>query len=131
MPIKFADIIVQNNRENSVLTSAFYHLMNSSDIDFSVDKILENGSETISEVANVKYIIRNASSSPISIANLNNNDIVRYNGLNWEIHKSVGNSETTFGIIYDKRTESFYQYDSTNGWKPLLRSGKIDGGTFS
>jgi hypothetical protein len=62
---------------------------------------------------------------------LADNDVVRHNGTEWQIFKSVGNSETNYGIVYDKRTQLFYQYDSSNGWKPLLRSGKIDGGTFS
>ena len=131
MAIKIGDTLEPANRENTVMTSDYFFVVDGADINFAVDKILENASETISATVNTKYIVRSTSSSPISIANLANNDVVRHNGTEWQIFKSVGNSETNYGIIYDKRTQLFYQYDPTNGWKPLLRSGKIDGGTFS
>jgi hypothetical protein len=131
MAIRIGDTLEPANRENTVLTSDYFYVVDGSDINFAVEKILENSGESISATVNTKYIVRTVSSSPISLANLADNDVVRHNGTEWQIFKSVGNSETNYGIVYDKRTQLFYQYDSTNGWKPLLRSGKIDGGTFS
>ena len=131
MAIRIGDTIEQSNRENTVGTSDYFYVVDGSDVNFAVEKILENSGESVSAVVNYKYVVKNASSSPISPPNLSNNDIVRYNGNDWEVFKKVSNSETNFGIIYDKRTQLFYQYDSSNGWKSLLRSGKIDGGTFS
>jgi hypothetical protein len=130
MAIRIGDTIEQSNRENTVRTSDYFYVMDGSDINFAVEKILENSGETISATVNTKYIVRNVSSSPISLPNLANNDVVRYNGNEWQIFKSVGNPETDYGIVYDKRTQLFYQYDASNGWKSILRSGKIDGGTF-
>ena len=131
MAIRIGDTIEQSNRENTVRTSDYFYVMDGSDINFAVEKILENSGESISATVNTKYIVRTISSSPIALPNLADNDVVRHNGTEWQIFKSVGNSETNYGIVYDKRTQLFYQYDSSNGWKPLLRSGKIDGGTFS
>jgi hypothetical protein len=131
MAIRIGDTLEPANRENTVLTSDYFYVVDGSDINFAVEKILENSGESISATVNTKYIVRTVSSSPISLPNLADNDVVRHNGTEWQIFKSVGNSETNYGIVYDKRTQLFYQYDSSNGWKPLLRSGKIDGGTFS
>ena len=131
MALRIGDNIEQSNRENTVGVSDYFYLMDGSDVNFAVEKILENGSESVETVVNYKYVVKNALSSPISPPDLGNNDIVRYNGNEWEIFKDVSNTKTNFGIIYDKRTQLFYQYDSTNGWKSLIRSGKIDGGTFS
>jgi hypothetical protein len=131
MAIRIGDTIEQSNRENTIGTSDYFYVVDGSDVNFAVEKILENSGETVSAVVNNKYVVRNASSSPISPPSLSDNDIVRYNGTGWEVFKKVSNAETNFGIIYDKRTQLFYQYDSSNGWKSLLRSGKIDGGTFS
>jgi hypothetical protein len=131
MPIRVAATVMPLNRDENVRSSDFFYTINTSDIDLSIDAILANASETISSTLNTKYIILNTASSPISVPNLANNDIVIHDGNDWVLHKSVGNTETNFGLVFDKRTQLFYQYDSTNGWKPLLRSGKIDGGTFS
>ena len=131
MSIRLGDSIEQSGRENTVGLSDYFYIMDGSDVNFAVEKILESAGETVETITNYKYVVKNAASSPISPEGLGNNDIVRYNGNVWEIFKDVSNAKTNFGIIYDKRTQLFYQYDSTNGWKSLIRSGKIDGGTFS
>lgn len=133
MAVKVADNFQQSNRPNLLFTSDWYYLMDASDIDIGVEAILENSGESLVETVNTKYIVRYANNKPAGLASLTaleNNDIVRYTGTSWEIHKDVTNTETNFGIVFDKRTKLFYQYDPTNGWKSLLRSGKIDGGTF-
>lgn len=135
MPIQVSERIEQVNRGTRLDDDNFYYAVNGSDIDFSVNGIIEDVNDTVGlEVAlDVKYIIRNASSTPIATpgVSLNNNDIIAYNGSSWVLHKRVSNAETSFGIVYDRRTKLVYQYDATNGWLPLLRkNGTIDGGTF-
>ena len=131
MPITVADRIESVNRQSNVGTSDFFHTMNTSDIDFSVQAILTGG-ETVVEVYGNKYIIKNINNSPISPLNADSGDIVIYNGTEWVIYKSVQNQETNFGLVYDKNTKLFYQYDATNGWVALYvrKNGTIDGGTF-
>ena len=132
MAIRLGDRIEQSGRENTVGLSDYFYLMDGADVNFAVESILEAAGDPVQNEVNNKYIVRNANNTPISPAGLGNNDIIRYigNGV-WEIFKDVSNTKTNFGIVYDKKTELFYQYDSTNGWKSLIRSGKIDGGTFT
>jgi hypothetical protein len=131
MALRLGDKIEQANRENTVGLSDYFYLIDGADVNFAVESILEAEGDPVQTEVNNKYIVRNAASSPISPQGLGNNDIVRYNGNDWEIFKDVSNTKTDFGIIYDKKTKLFYQYDSINGWKSLIRSGKIDGGTFT
>ena len=132
MPITVADRIESVNRQSNVRTSDFFHTMNTSDIDFSVQAILTSGGDAVVEVYGNKYIIKNHQSTPITPPNLGSGDIVIYNGTEWVIYKSVQNEETNFGLVYDKNTKLFYQYDATNGWVALYvrKNGTIDGGTF-
>jgi hypothetical protein len=136
MPIQVSDRIEQQNRGTRLDDDNFYYTMNGSDIDFSVNAIIEDVNDTVGLVValDVKYIIRNASSTPIATPGVDvaNNDIIAYNGSNWVLHKRVSNAETSFGIVYDKRTKLVYQYDAIAlAWLPLLqKNGTIDGGTF-
>ena len=132
MPITVADRIEQTNRQSNVTTSDFFHTMNTSDIDFSVQAILTSSEDAVVEVYGNKYIIKNINNSPISPPNTYSGDIVIYNGTEWVLYKSVQNQETNFGLVYDKNTKLFYQYDATNGWVALYvrKNGTIDGGTF-
>lgn len=134
MAVKIADNIEQYNRDALALSSAFFYLMYGSDVDIGVEAILTARSDTVDATPYNKYIVTDQSNRPPaldSVANLENNDIVMYNGNAWEIHKDVTNSKTNYGLVYNKQTKLIYQYDPTNGWKSLLRSGKIDGGTFT
>jgi hypothetical protein len=131
MAIRLGDKIEQSNRENTVGLSDYFYLVDGVDVNFAVESIIEAEGDPVQTEVNNKYIVRNAASSPISPQGLGNNDIVRYNGNDWEIFKDVSNTKTDFWIVYDKKTKLFYQYDSINGWKSLIRSGKIDGGTFT
>jgi len=133
MPIQVADRIEQTNRSTRLEDANFYYSVNGSDIDFSVDGILESNVDSYEQVTDKKYIIRNSASIPMPTPGIsvNNNDILAYDGSSWVLHKRVSNAETNFGIVYDKRTKLVYQYDATNGWLPLLqKNGTIDGGTF-
>ena len=132
MPITVADRIESVNRESNVRTSDFFHTMNTSDIDFSVQAILTSNLDTVVATYGNKYIIKNTGNSPISPQYAGSGDIAIYNGTEWVVYKSVQNQETNFGLVYDKNTKLFYQYDATNGWVALYvrKNGTIDGGTF-
>ena len=132
MPITVADRIESVNRQNNVRTSDFFHTMNTSDIDFSVQAILTSSGDAVVEVYGNKYIIKTIGNSPLTPPNADSGDIVIYNGTEWVVYKSVQNQETNFGLVYDKNTKLFYQYDATNGWVALYvrKNGTIDGGTF-
>lgn len=132
MPITVADRIEQTNRQSNVRTSDFFHTMNTSDIDFSVQAILTSSVDLVVEVYGNKYIIKSIGNSPLTPPDAGSGDIVIYNGTEWVVYKSVQNQETNFGLVYDKKTKLFYQYDATNGWVALYvrKNGAIDGGTF-
>ena len=138
MGISMGDIIEPANRKNTIFTADYFHVIAGADIDFAVEKILESSGDSVVSEVDKKYIVRNSESCPTAlntslapgVTGLSHGDMVRYNGNEWEIFKDVSNSETNYGIVYDKNTKLFYQYDAINQWKPLLRSGKIDGGTF-
>lgn len=132
MPITVADRIESVNRQSNVRTSDFFHTMDTSDIDFSVQAILTSNLDTVVATYGNKYIIKNTNTSPISPLNASNGDIAIYDGTEWVVYKSVQNQETNFGLVYDKNTKLFYQYDATNGWVALYvrKNGTIDGGTF-
>ena len=130
MAIRVGDVLEQSNRKNTVSTSDFFYLMGVSDIDFSVDKILESGDTNIVTTLGTKYVILDRGTNNITPLGLEDNDIVKYDGNEWIIYKDVSNPETNFGIIYDKETKLFYQYDPSEGWLVMLKSGQIDGGTF-
>lgn len=136
MPISFQADIEQQNRANNVTTSAFFYLMDLSNVELEVNKIIENVEEIAEPIIGIKYIIRDKDNRPPAFQSLQSilgsGDIVKYGfSGQWEIYKDVSNSKTDNGLVYDKRTKKYYQYDSVNGWKPILRSGAIDGGTFS
>ena len=132
MPITVADRIESVNRQSNVGTSDFFHTMNTSDIDFSVQAILTTKTDSYVATYGNKYIIKNIDDSDITPQYADSGDIVIYNGTDWVVYKSVKNTETNFGLVYDKNTKLFYQYDATNGWVALYvrKNGTIDGGTF-
>jgi hypothetical protein len=68
-------------------------------------------------------------SSFASPEGLANNDIVMWNGINWEIYMDVSNPEMNNSIVYDKRTQKFYQYTPSSGWVAIV-AGDINGGTY-
>lgn len=130
MAIRVGDNLEQSNRQNTLFTSDFFYIMDSSDINFAIEKFLESGDNNYIESVGNKYVILEAGENNITPEGLGDNDIVKYDGNEWVIFKDVSNPETNFGIIYDKETKLFYQYDPTEGWIPILKSGQIDGGTF-
>lgn len=136
-----ANLEQQGRRGNVTIPGSFFYLTDISDVDISVEKIINDSGDPIEQILNYKYIILDVNNMPPSLLGLSgtigNGDIVRFiydsstNLYGWELYKDVSNSKTDNGLVYDKRTKKYYQYDSVNGWKPILRSGAIDGGTFS
>jgi len=73
--------------------------------------------------------------STLTPANTSVNDVIRYTGYpspdEWELYLDVSNSETNYGIVFDRDRKLFLQYNSDEQqWVPMLKSGMIDGGTF-
>jgi hypothetical protein len=125
--------LIQEARSDRVTSNdTFYHLIHSVDVDHSVDLINDGVADAIPpEIYGRKAIIKNYSSSQISPFGLGDNDIVMWNGSKWEIYMDVSTSEMNNAVIYDKRTQRFYQYTPANGWSPII-DGKsvVDGGTY-
>jgi hypothetical protein len=61
MQIEVADRIEQGNRGGRLENSNFYYSVNGSDIDFSVDGILESNTDSYDQATDKKYIIRSRS----------------------------------------------------------------------
>lgn len=135
MPIEFSSDLRQIDRVNSATNSNFFHLINGEDIDFSVQKIMITGSTLPSPLIPGSKFLRGhgGSFSPHTLpATSGTWDILRWNGLAFETYLYVQNPETNFGLIYNREDGKWYQFvDTTEGWKPIIRSGKIDGGTWS
>lgn len=131
MPIKFTDTLQQANRQANVSTDAFFHLVSSVDVDFSVEKIiLPNESTGISSTNRTKYVVLEPFNA-LSVAGAEDGDIVIYLDNAWQVYVDVSNPETGNPIIYDKRTEKFYHHTTSNGWVPIINSKSVmDGGTF-
>ena len=118
MAITVISNIVPKNREANISNDAFFYVMDSSNIDFTVDGIQEDNTLIPSSIVNRKYIIKNISSLSIdfgSISGLQNNDIVRYNGSSFELYLDVSNSKTNGGtIVYNKSDTKNYVYNGTD-----------------
>jgi hypothetical protein len=131
MPINFTDKIEQANRTNNVSTDAFFHLMASVDVDFTVEKILlpTDGPGQVTQAEGKKYVVI-APFNALTVPGSADGDIVIYQDGNWSVYVDVSNPETAYPIIYDKRTEKFYHRTSTE-WVPIINSkSSLDGGTF-
>ena len=125
-------LIQDDRKDRATSQSNFFHLIHSVDIDHTVDLINDGYSDVIPpQQYGRKAIVKNAASSLISVDGLGNNDMVMWNGVEWEIYMDVSNSLTNNTVIYDKRTQKFYQYTPANGWSAII-DGKsvVDGGTY-
>lgn len=134
MAIELASTLRQLGRNGNVSTSAYFPLVESQDVNFSVEKVMVTGSSLTSPLATgQKYII--GAGSSLTPPNADTNDIVRYTGYpspnEWELYLDVSNTETNYGIVFDRERKLFLQYSSDEQqWIPMLKSGMIDGGTF-
>lgn len=134
MAIELASTLRQLGRKGNVSTSAYFPLVESQDVNFAIEKIMKSGSALNSPLATgQKYIIGVA--SPLAVEGADINDVVRYTGYpspnEWEVYLDVSNTETNYGIVFDRERKLFLQYNSDEQqWVPMLKSGMIDGGTF-
>ena len=130
MPINFTDKLEQTNRQQNVSTGAFFHLMSAMDVDFTVEKIIQPLEDTAIISANgVKYVVLEPFGA-LSPSGANDGDIVIYLDGMWQVYTDVSNPETAYPIIFDKRTQKFYQR-TNNEWIPIINSkSSLDGGTF-
>lgn len=132
MPISFTDRIQQANRKNNISTDAFFHLMASVDIDFSVEKILlPSDNYTAVVIAEGKKYVVIEPFTALTVSGAEDGDIVIYANGAWSIYLDVSNPETSAPIIYDKRTQRYYHHAPNDGWLPIITSkSTMDGGTF-
>jgi hypothetical protein len=132
MPIEVADTLRQTGRAGSVSSSSYFPIVESQDINFAIEKIVTAGS-TVTNQVGLKYII--GENSILSVNGASLNDIVRYTGAvansGWEVFLDVSNSETNYGLVFNRETKEFIQYNPVQDkWNDVLISGSINGGTF-
>jgi hypothetical protein len=126
MPIELLSNIAQKNRAANVSSSAFFYLLDSSNIDYRIKGIQENNSLVPELTTGAKYIIRNASALHSSftgsagpIPGLQNNDIVMYNINGFVVYVDVHNSKTNQGgIVYNDSDDKLYYYNGSV-WRSL------------
>lgn len=129
MPIEITDTFRQAGRSGAVSSSSYFPIIEAQDVNFAVEGIAYNNTTPTLSVG-TKYIL--GPNSIISVAGGSENDIVRYTGLDWELFLDVSNTETNYGIVFNRTSQKFLQYDPQKGvWNPVLVSGSIDGGTFT
>ena len=122
MPVTLISNILQQNRQSNVSTNAFFHLLDAANINFNVNGIqIDNTLVPVLTLDN-KYIIKNASSLNASfgtITGLGNNDIVRYNGSEFELYLDVSNSKTDRGtFVFNISDSKNYVYTGSE-WAVL------------
>ena len=146
MPINFADIIEQINRDANVTGSGYFPLVHSANIDFTVEGIV--GADTSrydSNAANfvstygTKYIIVNSSDwnsisgtqeidgvSSSTWAGLRAKSIVQRGSSSWKTFTDVTNTKTNQGIVvFNKYDNKIYVYSGTE-WVQV-GSGSLTG----
>jgi hypothetical protein len=143
MPIQFADIIEQLNREENVSSSVgYFHLMHSANIDFTVDGIVGadtsryNSAGSPSTSFGTKYVVTSTDTwvswgggaggfaTPSGAAN---NDIFVRGSTAYELYTDVSNTKTNTGIVvFNKYDSKIYYYNGTE-WI-AVGSGSLTGG---
>jgi len=139
MPVTLPDTIQQFGRSGIVGSSSYYPLVESQDVNFSVERIVGSSDcsgnlDTSPSGIGKKYIIGPQSCfTPTTNPTIGTWDVVMYTASGWIIYQDVSNSETNHGIVFDRNTQKFLQYSGSSslGWIAIIRSGGIDGGTFS
>lgn len=124
MPIDIISNILQKNRSANVSNSAFFYLIDTSNIDYKIKAIQNDAgfNPTPFLEENAKFIIRNASSLHSAfgtITGLQNNDIVIYKAAIFSLYVDVSNPKTNQGsIVYNEQDDKLYYYNGT-GWRSL------------
>lgn len=118
MPITLIDIIKQQNRDAT--SGDFFFLLDSSDINFKVQGIQEDTTLDPTLTLDYKYILRDASNLNANfgtITGVGNNDIVRYNGSDFEILLDASNKQDGT-IVFNEGDSKFYGFNGTD-WQEL------------
>lgn len=122
MPVTLISNILQQNRQTNVSNDSFFHLLDTSNINFNVNGIQTDNTLVPGLTLDNKYIIKNASSLHASfetISGLANNDIVRYNGSAFELYLDVSNTKTNRGtFVFNIADSKNYVYNGTE-WAVL------------
>jgi hypothetical protein len=122
MPIELISNIAQKNRAANVTSTAFFYLMDTSNIDYRIKGIQENNSLSPDLTTGSKYIIRNAASLHANfgtITDVANNDIVIRTTSSFVLYVDVSNTKSNQGgIVYNDADDKLYYYNGTN-WKSL------------
>lgn len=124
MPIEIISNLAQKNRAANVSSTAFFYLMDTSNIDYRINGIQEDNTLSPSLVFGSKYIIRNISSLHGNFDNLSaigvaNNDIVMRSSNSWILYVDVSNTKTNKGgIVYNDSDDKLYYYNGSE-WRSL------------
>jgi len=122
MPIELISNIAQKNRAANVTSTAFFYLMDTSNIDYRIKGIQENNSLNPDLTPGSKYIIRNSLSLHANfgtIAGVTNNDIVIRTTSAFALYVDVSNPKSNQGgIVYNDADDKLYYYNGID-WKSL------------
>lgn len=122
MPIELISNIAQKNRAANVTSTAFFYLMDTSNIDYRIKGIQENNSLSPDLTTGSKYIIRNAASLHANfgtITDVANNDIVIRTTSAFALYVDVSNTKSNQGgIVYNDADDKLYYYNGID-WKSL------------
>jgi hypothetical protein len=126
------------DRLNRVTNDAWFWLLSSTDVDYSVEGIIDSAtasekwSGTLVTSAFTKYIIVNTSVLPAGMtlaAGVQNNDIVQKNDPpEWQCHIDVSNEKVNTSLVYNKYDGKFYYYDKKNTEWKVVGSGAAGSG---
>jgi len=139
MPIELATNISPVSRSGRVNSpSLFFHLLDGLDVQHSVETIISGNdpAPTPTKVGTRYLLFPSRSIFTPQVADQIPYCVIEYAGniggdSNWIIALNCSNPTTNFGLVFVKDEKKFYQFvDNTIGWKPLLSSGSVDGGTF-
>jgi hypothetical protein len=133
MPIEIATDITQQGRSDRVSDDDFFYIIEGADVDLGVEAIIQGSDLPTSLSVGKKYLLF-PGRTVFTPSGINNTDYFVVKSLgnnNWSIVLDCQNEKTPFGLVFVKSLKKFYQFiDNTIGWKPLLASGSVDGGTF-
>lgn len=137
MPVEIATNIVPNARPSRVSSpTLFFHLVDGLDVNYSVETII-SGNDLAPNPTEVgtRYLLFPNRTNFTPAAGVDYG-IVEFTGSvggvnQWGLTFDPANAKTNFGLLFVKDEKKFYQFvDSTEGWKPILTTGAVDGGTF-
>jgi hypothetical protein len=133
MPIEVATDITQQGRSDRVSDEDFFYIIEGADVNFGVERIIQGSDIPSSPSTGDKFLVFPGRTlfTPPEIDNTGHFVIEYLGNGNWGIVLDCENAKTAVGLVFVKDIKKFYQFvDNTIGWKPLLASGSVDGGTF-